>query len=82
VKISGAQPSGRDGLRNDVRSESLWQEFLPAHVSVGVPTTEYLDKMLAEPFEAFTLSSIWVSVRQLREYGTAAKKLKASELKT
>jgi hypothetical protein len=46
------------------------------HVSTGVAPTEYLDKMLAEPFEPFTFSPSGEAVYQLGPFGTAAKKLK------
>lgn len=51
------------------------------HVTTGLATREYLDKMLAEPFKPFTFSPASLSVYQLAEYGTAAKKLKELELK-
>jgi hypothetical protein len=46
------------------------------HVSTGVAPREYLDKMLAEPFEPFTFSPAGAAIYQLGPYGTAAKKLK------
>jgi hypothetical protein len=46
------------------------------HVSIGVATKEYLDKMLAEPFESFMFSPAAAAVFQLGPYGTAARKLK------
>ena len=46
------------------------------HVSTGLAPREYLDKLLAEPFEPFTFSSARGAVFQLGPYGTAAKKLK------
>jgi hypothetical protein len=49
------------------------------HVSTGVAFTEYLDKMLAEPFEPFTFSPSGAAVYQLGPFGTAAKKLKRIE---
>jgi hypothetical protein len=51
------------------------------HVSTGVAPKEYLDKMLAEPFEPFTFSPAGAAVYQLGPYGTAAKKLKEWDLK-
>jgi hypothetical protein len=51
------------------------QHFNP-HVSTGVAPKEYLDKMLAEPFEPFTFSPAGAAVYQLGPFGTAAKKLK------
>jgi hypothetical protein len=51
------------------------ERFNP-HVSTGVAPKEYLDKMLAEPFEPFAFSPAAAAVYQLGAYGTAAKKLK------
>ena len=51
------------------------------HVSVGVGPRSYLDKLLAEPFEAFTFSPAGAAVFQLGQFGTAAKKLKEFDLK-
>jgi hypothetical protein len=50
------------------------------HVSTGVATREYLDGMLAEPFESFTFSPAGAAVYQLGPFGTAAKELKEFEL--
>ncbi len=51
------------------------------HVTTGLATREYLDKMLAEPFETFTFSPAGAAVYHLGHYGTAAKKLKEWHLK-
>jgi phosphoglycolate phosphatase-like HAD superfamily hydrolase len=51
------------------------------HVSTGVAPREYLDQMLAEPFEPFTFSPAGAAVYQLGPFGTAAKKLKEWDLK-
>ena len=51
------------------------ENFNP-HVTTGVAPREYLDKMLAEPFEDFTFSPAGAAVYHLGPYGTAAKKLK------
>lgn len=56
------------------------ENFNP-HVSTGVATTDYLDKMNAEPFASFTFSPAGAAVFQLGPYGTAAAKLKVWELK-
>jgi phosphoserine phosphatase len=56
------------------------QHFNP-HVSTGSAPKEYLDKMLAEPFEAFTFSPAGAAVYQLGPFGTAAKKLKEWDVK-
>jgi hypothetical protein len=46
------------------------------HVSTGVAPIDYLDKMLAEPFESFTFSPVGAAVYQLGPLGAAARKLK------
>ena len=51
------------------------------HVSTGVAPKDYLDKMLAEPFEPFTFSPAGAAIYQLGPFGTAAKKLKEWDLK-
>jgi hypothetical protein len=56
-------------------------EHFNPHVSTGVASKDYLDKMLAEPFEKFTFSPAGAAVFQLGPYGVAAKKLKAWDLK-
>jgi hypothetical protein len=56
------------------------EQFSP-HVSTGVATREYLDRMLAEPFDPFTFSPAGAAVYQLGPFGTAAKKLKEWSLK-
>jgi len=55
------------------------QHFNP-HVSTGTAPKGYLDKMVAEPFEAFTFSPAGAAVYQLGPFGTAAKKLKEWDL--
>jgi phosphoserine phosphatase len=60
-------------------SKMSGEHFNP-HVSTGVAPKDYLDKMLAEPFEPFTFSPVGAAVFQLGPYGTAAKKLRAWEL--
>ena len=56
------------------------ENFNP-HVSTGVAPKEYLDMMLAEPFEKFISSPAGAAVYQLVPYGTAARKLKEWDLK-
>jgi hypothetical protein len=56
-------------------------EHFNPHVSTGVASREYLDKMLAEPFERFTFSPAGAAVYQLGPFGTAAKKLNEWDLK-
>jgi 2'-5' RNA ligase superfamily len=56
-------------------------EHFSPHVSIGIASKEYLDKMLAEPFDAFTFSMSGAAVYQLGDFGTAAKLLKTLDLK-
>jgi hypothetical protein len=56
------------------------ERFSP-HVTTGVAPREYLDRMLAEPFEPFTFSPAGAAVYQLGQFGTAAKKLEEWKLK-
>lgn len=51
------------------------------HVSTGVASKEYLDQMLAEPFQPFAFSPAGAAVYQLGPFGTAAKKLEEWDLK-
>jgi 2'-5' RNA ligase len=51
------------------------EKFNP-HVTIGVGTEDYLNKLLAEPFPAFTFSPAGASVYQLGTFGTARKELK------
>jgi phosphoserine phosphatase len=60
--------------------KSSGENFNP-HVTTGVASREYLDKMLAEPFESFTFSPAGAAVYQLGQFGTAAKKLREWDLK-
>jgi 2'-5' RNA ligase len=50
------------------------------HVTIGVGTETYLNKMLAESFDSFTFSATGASVYQLGTFGTARKELKALPL--
>ena len=50
------------------------------HVTIGVGTERYLNKMLAEPFPSFTFSPAGASVYQLGSFGTARRELKALTL--
>ena len=56
------------------------EQFSP-HVSTGVAPRDYLDKMLAEPFELFTFSPAGAAVCQFVPFGTAARNLKEWNLK-
>jgi hypothetical protein len=55
------------------------KKFNP-HVTIGIGTEAYLNKMLKEPFETFTFSPAGASVYQLGSFGTARKELKALTL--
>ena len=59
---------------------SSGKNFMP-HVTVGVAPPDYLQKMIAEPFDAFTFSPAALSVYQLGNFGTARNKLQAWQLK-
>jgi haloacid dehalogenase-like hydrolase len=54
--------------------KSAGEHFSP-HVTTGIGPRDYLDKMLAEPFESFTFSAAGAAGYQLGQFGTAAKKL-------
>ena len=56
-------------------------EHFNPHVSTGVAPRDYLDKMNTEAFQSFVFSPAGAAVYQLGPFGTAAKKLKAWELK-
>ena len=65
---------------SDFVPKSSGEHFNP-HVTTGVAPREYLDKMLAEPFEKFGFSPAGAAVYQLGQFGTASKKLKEWNLK-
>jgi 2'-5' RNA ligase len=60
-------------------AEAAGKRFNP-HVTIGVGTEKYLNKMLAEPFASFTFSAVGASVYQLGSFGTARKELRALAL--
>src|ERR1700722_19332495 len=59
--------------------DAAGKRFNP-HVTIGVATEAYLNKMLAEPFASFTFSPAGASVYQLGSFGTARKELRALTL--
>jgi hypothetical protein len=67
-------PAGIDYIVTFIPKAS-GKNFNP-HVTTGVGTVEYLNAMVAEPFEPFTFSPAAASVYQLGNMGTARKKLK------
>jgi haloacid dehalogenase-like hydrolase len=54
--------------------KSAGEHFSP-HVTTGIAPRDYLDRMLAEPFESFTFSPAGAAVYQMGQFGTAARKL-------
>jgi hypothetical protein len=56
-------------------------EHLELHVTTGLASVDYLNKMIAEPFEDFTFSPSGASVFHLGNYGTAQAKLKDLKVK-
>ncbi len=46
------------------------------HVSTGAGATDYLDRMVAEPFEPFAFAPVTAAVYQFGPFGTAARLLK------
>jgi 2'-5' RNA ligase len=56
-------------------TDAAGKRFNP-HVTIGIGTEEYLNKMLAEPFPPFTFSVAGASVYQLGSFGTARKELR------
>jgi hypothetical protein len=81
----GAFTAAHDDPANDAQmidyvsafvQKAAGEHFNP-HVTTGVAPREYLDTMLAEPFENFSFSPADVAVYQLGPFGTAVKKLKA-----
>src|SRR5712675_2385023 len=65
---------------SDFVPKSSGEHYHP-HVTTGLAPKEYLDKMIAEPFENFTFSPASAAVYHLGHYGTAAKKLHEFKLK-
>jgi hypothetical protein len=50
------------------------------HVTTGVAPTDYLDRMIAEPFAAFAFAPAGAAVYQLGPFGTAARRLQSWEV--
>lgn len=46
------------------------------HVSTGIAATDYLDRMVAEPFAPFAFATATAAVYQIGPFGTAARLLK------
>jgi 2'-5' RNA ligase/phosphoglycolate phosphatase-like HAD superfamily hydrolase len=45
------------------------------HLTVGIGTRDFVDALKAEPFEAFTVRAVSVSLYQVGDYGVAQRKL-------
>jgi 2'-5' RNA ligase len=45
------------------------------HMTVGIVTRDFVDALKEEPFEAFTVRAVSVSLYQLGDYGVAQRKL-------
>jgi hypothetical protein len=60
--------------------EHSGEHFFP-HVTIGLGTVGYLDKLLAEPFTPFTFSTVGASIYHLGNYGTAMVKLHSVPVK-
>ena len=56
-------------------------EHYSPHVTIGLGTMDFLNAMVAAPFEDFTFSPVGASVYHLGNYGTAMKKLHSVPLK-
>jgi hypothetical protein len=74
----GIEPGLIDYVRDFVPKAS-GDHFNP-HVTIGLAKRDYLDAMLAEPFDAFTFAPVGVSVYQLGNFGAARKRLKTWDL--
>jgi hypothetical protein len=70
-------PAGIDYIVTFIPKAS-GKNFNP-HVTTGIGTVEYLNAMVAEPFEPFTFSPSAASVYHLGNMGTARKMLKTWE---
>jgi len=85
----GAFTAGHDDPATDAAIIQYVSTFVPKmsgenfnpHVSTGVAPRDYLDKMLAEPFEPFMFSPAGAAVYQLGPFGTAARQLRQWDLK-
>ena len=71
----------RDGKPVLVRLSRNIRASISTRTSALARATEYLDKMIKEPFESFTFSPAGAAIYQLGPYGTAAKQLKEWDLK-
>jgi hypothetical protein len=84
----GAFTAAHDDAATDAAIIDYVSTFVPKmsgtnfnpHVSTGAAPKEYLNKMIAEPFESFNFSPAGAAVYQLGPFGTAAKKLKEWDL--
>jgi hypothetical protein len=63
----------------DFVSVAAGKKFNP-HVTIGVATQTYLDKMFTEPFKAFTFSAVGAAVYHLGTFGAVRKELETLTL--
>jgi hypothetical protein len=56
-------------------------QHLELHVTTGLASVDYLNKLIAEPFDDFTFSPSGASVFHLGNYGTAQVRLKDLNVK-
>jgi hypothetical protein len=60
--------------------EHSGDHYVP-HVTIGVGTADFLNTMVAAPFDTFTFSPVGASIYHLGNYGTAMKKLHSIPVK-
>jgi hypothetical protein len=60
--------------------EHSGDHYVP-HVTIGVGTPDFLNTMVAAPFDTFTFSPVGASIYHLGNYGTAMKKLHSIPVK-
>jgi hypothetical protein len=56
-------------------------DYYAPHVTIGIGTIDFLNSMVAAPFDDFSFSPVGASVYHLGNYGTAMKKLHSIPLK-
>lgn len=54
--------------------ERIGPNYQP-HLTLGIGTSDFVDALVAEPFEAFTIQTASVSLYQIGDYGVAQTKL-------
>jgi phosphoglycolate phosphatase-like HAD superfamily hydrolase len=85
--VSGGTAAAFVGAEANAETIGYVETFVPKssganympHVTAGVANEEFVKRMKAEPFEAFTFKPAAMAVYQLGNFGTAAKKLWQSQ---